>query len=218
MKITILGSCRQHSVIHDFETSQIHQILTYPHYSKEIIQTIEFCQTGNMMPEDTLYTFRTCLLYDIPIFFSKELYDEFNADVYLVEIASKIEYVCNNKYVHHIAEDNVKYKDNVTKQIQTKDELEKDVIKINDLLNKKCIIISHLVTRDTGERYVLKCWLEEICNKHNILFIDPIKELSKEYNVNDLFENDQMFHYNENGEKAILKIYKDFINKLTVSI
>ena len=78
------------------------------------------------------------------------------------------------------------------------------------------IIISHLVTRNEGDRYELKCWLEEICKQNNILFLDPIKELKKEYiNINNYFLNEKSLnHYNEIGHEKIKKIYDIYINKL----
>jgi len=44
MKLTILGSCRQDSLYSYFDVTNIKEKLTYPHYSKEIIQAIEFCK------------------------------------------------------------------------------------------------------------------------------------------------------------------------------
>jgi hypothetical protein len=48
---------------------------------------------------------------------------------------------------------NINIKNNIIQYIQTKDEIEDDIIKINKLLNRKIIILSHLVKRDIGDKY-----------------------------------------------------------------
>ena len=172
MKITILGSCRQYSLREDYSVTNIQEDISYPHYTKEILQVINFCKFGNLSEEETLYTFRTAILNNKPISFTEELKNEFNSsDVYVIEISSKIKYQYNDKYLHHISvEDkyNVSIKNEIFVSIQTKEEIERDIIQIKELLNKPIIIVSHLVTRDYGERYLLKMWLEEICLKYNI--------------------------------------------------
>lgn len=222
MKITILGSCRQHSLRNDYSVTDIQEKISYPHYTKEVLEVINFCKFGNLSEEETLYTFRTAIINSKPIYFTEELKNDFNSsDIYVIEIASKIKYQYNNKYLHHISVyDNYKLsiKNDIIESIQTKEEIEEDIIKIRDLLNKPIIIVSHLVTRDYGERYILKLWLEEICTKHNILFIDPIKEIKKKNintNLDEIFvEQKKIAHYNEYGHKIIKEIYKDYINKL----
>lgn len=226
MKITILGSCRQHSINSIYCVTNIQENVSYPHYTKEILQVINFCKYGNLTPDETLYTFRTPILNKNPLIFNNELNNDFNtSDLYIIEIASKLAYKYNNIYLHHIASDdnyNVNIQDNIKNNIiqyiQTKDEIEDDIIKINELLNKKIIIVSHLVTRDIGERYLLKCWLEEICNKYNITFIDPIKELKKKYdNIDKFFLKENILaHYNDEGHIAIKDIYNEYIQKLNV--
>ena len=87
----------------------------------------------------------------------------------------------NNLYLHHIAYDqphravSANVKNNITVLDQDKLEIESDILEIKKELNKPFIIISHMVTYNTGARYDLSLWLEEICKKHNISFINPIK-------------------------------------------
>jgi len=72
------------------------------------------------------------------------------------------------------------------------------------------------VTKNVGERYELKCWLEDICKKHSICFIDPVKNLLIKYNnIDNLFlEEKSLNHYNDLGHKYIQSIYKDFIENI----
>lgn len=224
MKITVLGSCRQYSLRNIYNVTSIQEDISYPHYTKEILEVINFCKFGNLSPEETLYTFRTPILNNFPIYFNEKIKNEFEtSDIFILEIASKKKYKYNNRYVHHIATENLYNQlinDNIKNNIeiidQNKDEIEEDIIKIKELLNKPLIIISHLVTKNIGERYNLKSWLEEICNKHSIIFIDPIKELeSNGYNIETLFKKEDILtHYNDDGHLKILEIYKGYINNI----
>jgi len=63
MQLTILGSCRQDSLYHMFPVTPIRDSLTYPHYTKEVIQAIEFCQGVSTIPRElTRSLFRTGIL------------------------------------------------------------------------------------------------------------------------------------------------------------
>lgn len=224
MKITVLGSCRQYSLRNIYNTSTIQEDISYPHYTKEILEVINFCKFGNLKPEETLYTLRTAILNNKPIYFNDNLKENFeSSDIFILEIASKKKYKYNNTYVHHIVTEvahNKFIKDEIKNNIeiieQDKNEVDEDIINIKNLLNKPLIIISHLVTKNIGERYNLKCWLEEICTKHNIIFIDPIRELQKRgHNIAELFNKENvMAHYNDFGHLKILEIYKEYIDKI----
>lgn len=220
MKITTLGSCRQHSIIKHYNLTSIQETISYPHYSKEVLQLIKFCKYGNLTPEETTISFRTPIINHEPYIFNSHLCDEFNtSDVYVIEIASKIKYQYKHLYLHHIAtnaEYNVPIRNEIVESIQTKNEIETDILEMKYLLGEKIIIVCHLVTRDNGERYILKCWLEDICNRHHILFIDPVNELMKKYNtLNGFFEPEAVLaHYTPAGHNAIGEIYKEFISKI----
>jgi len=218
--ITILGSCRQHSLNKKYKISSIQEEISYPHYSKEILQVIKYLKYNNISSEDTKIVFRTPILNNCGIINHQKYFNEFiNTDVFIIEIASKLYYKYNDYYVHHIAIDkqfNVSIKNEIKIGILTKDEIEQDIIEIKNELNKPLIIISHLVTREKGERYILSEWLKEICEKHNIPFINPVKELLKNnVDMNNIFLNEKVLaHYNENGHNEILKIYEKYINEL----
>jgi len=219
MYLTILGSCRQHSLNNIYNCTGIQEKLTYPHYTKEIIQTIKYLKYKNLDDSEVLLTFRTPIL-EKKISDYNELKKDFDkTDIFLLEIASKIYYKYNNIYVHHIAiEDqyNISIKDEIIIGKLTKEEIEEDILNIQKELNKPLIIISHIVTKNVGERYELKCWLEDICKKHSICFIDPVKNLLIKYNnIDNLFlEEKSLNHYNDLGHKYIQSIYKDFIENI----
>jgi hypothetical protein len=219
MKITVFGSCRQNSLKNKFNITEIQEELSFPHYTKEIIEVINFCKYNHISSYETINIFRKPILNKIPPNFEK-MNNEFNSsDLFILEIASKIKYQYKDYYVHHIATEdqyNTANKNDIKIQIQEKNEIEDDILKIKNELKKPLIIISHLVTRNYGERFILASWLEEICLKHNIPFINPVKELKKKnINIDDLFlEEDILAHYNDKGHNEILLIYEEFINNL----
>ena len=217
--VTILGSCRQKSIENNYNCTSIQEDLTYPHYSKEILQTIKYLKYKDLKDCEVRYTFRTPILTGshVNYEFLKSQYDK--SDVFVLEIASMLFYEYDSHYLHHISIEE-KYNLDITQDIKvgklSKSEIENDILEIKKELNKPFLIVSHLVTRESGDRYELKCWLEQICTSHNILFIDPIKELQKRnYNINELLLNEKVLnHYNDNGHIAIQNIYKDYIEKL----
>lgn len=220
MKLTILGSCRQSSLKNNYNCSSIQESVSYPHYSKEILEVIKFCKFGNINPNQTLYTFRTPILTKTPLYHSAFLKNElYSTDVFIIEIASKIAYEYNNIYVHHIATEdqyNISIRKDITQRIQTKEEIEKDILEIKSLLNKPIIIVSHLITYDKGERYILSEWLEDICKTHNISFLNPVKEFKKRnIPLDDLFEKEKVLaHYTKKGHNIINTIYKEYIKNI----
>lgn len=220
MKITILGSCRQHSLKKMYNVSTIQEELSYPHYTKEILEVIKYCKYNHIESNETINVFRTPILTKkIPN--HNKLQNEFNStNIFVLEIASKIKYKYSDFYLHHIATENkynVPIRNDIIIEYQNKDEIENDILEIKNELNKPFIIVSHLVTKNSGERYNLACWLEEICEKHNIPFINPVKELiKKNINLDEIFIKEEVLaHYNEKGHNEILPIYSEFINKIT---
>lgn len=218
--ITIFGSCRQHSLKNLYNCTNIQEDLTYPHYTKEVLQTIRYLKYKNLTDTEVKYTFRTPILTKRINFHYESLKNQYySSDVFVIEIASKLFYKYDNKYLHHISSEdeyNVDIKNDIEIGKLTKLEIENDILEIKTELNKPFIIVSHLVTRESGDRQELKCWLEEICFKNNIPFIDPIKELKKKiHNVDHLFLDEKVLaHYNDMGHGTILNIYKEYIDKI----
>lgn len=223
IRVTVLGSCRQDSVrdIDIFKCTDLQKEITYAHYSKEVIEMIKFCKYGHLTPEETRYCLRSAMLYKKPIIFNNHIKSQFEqTDIFLVEIASKLTYEYNGKYLHHIAEDpkyNVheEIRNNITSREQSKKEIEQDILQIKELLSpKKVIIITHFASYKRGKRYELTQWLEEICEKHSIPIINPAKRLSG-YSPAKLFKNEQVLsHYTYEGHNLIRQIYKKDIIKV----
>ena len=222
MNITILGSCRQEALSDNpsYRVTSVKDRVSYPHYTKEILEVINFCKYGSLTPEETMFTLRTGIIDKKPIKFTQKLQEEFaNSTIFVVEIASRKAYEYNNRNVHHVLYDDPKFnknfKDKIVVREQTDEEIEQDIMKIQEELQGKMIIVGHIVSNDDKDssRFKLVELLEGICKRHNILFINPSKEFKKaNLNLNALIKNEPIIaHYNNEGKKEILKIYNKFI-------
>jgi hypothetical protein len=217
INISIFGSCRQNSLKDYYNVTSIHEKLTYPHYTKEIIQAMEYCK-GLTTFDNTLtqYCFRTGILEKTPINYQKELQKEFeNTDLFVIEIASRISYEWNSMYVHHIlTEEQYGFHDIQTiKQRELSDEeIEEDILKIKKLVYpKKMLIVPHNYTYAHGKRYNLISLLEKLTMKYNIPFINPGKLMN---GVPGVYENEKALHYTNKGNIIIGYEYKKAIDKL----
>ena len=212
LNITTFGSCRQESLKKYYNITNIQQNLTYPHYTKEIIQAIELCKKINTNL-DTKICFRTGILNKQSI--SCDFEDQFNlTDVFVVEIASRVSYEYNGMYVHHIlTESEYGFDDisNIKTRIQTDSEIENDLYRIRELLYPKpFLIVSHLYTRKTGKRYELIELLRDLTSKMNIPFMSPSDILST-----DCYQDEPtLMHFNEIGHTLIGKEYLEKIEEI----
>ena len=70
------------------------------------------------------------------------------------------------------------------------------------------------MTEYIGERYELSKLLQNICIKYNLLFIDPVTEITKKgYNINDLIHdviNEKLFGFVEVDIKVPDELYDKF--------
>jgi hypothetical protein len=217
MNITILGSCRQYSIKNKYNVTSIQDRLTFPHYTKEIIQAIEYCKGVHQFNNNlSQYCFRTGILNRSDINCQTELQHEFeNTDLFIIEIASRISYKWNSVYVHHILSEN-EYGFHDIPNIKICDltdiEIENDIVLIKKLLYpKKILIVSHVYTRTSGKRYELVKLLEHLTTKYDIPFINP-SELLK--NETDIYEEGQAFHYSSKGNDLVEKLYKEYIDRI----
>jgi hypothetical protein len=218
MLSTIFGSCRQESFYEmpELNITGIRDNISYTHYTKEILEVIKFCKHGHISPEETTSVFRTPIIKNQKLFFNDILKQNFiNTRIFILEIASRTSYLYNGNYVHHILFDNENFNKRIIVNKQTDEEIENDIIQIKYELNDRhMIIVGHIVTHYFGNRYELLTLLENICEKHNIYFINPVKELTKlGYKVKTLLMEDGT-HYNDAGHAAIKQVYCNFIRTI----
>jgi hypothetical protein len=210
MKVTILGSCRQTPIKQYVEVTSIQERLTYPHYTKEIIQAIEFCKgEHSIRPEDTQYCFRTGILNKCQLS-HLDFISEFNAtDIFLVEIASRIKYTWKGNYLHHICEEETygfPYRNEITTVDQSDQEIEDDLDTIRRLLYPKpFIVVSHISTYTNSKRHSLCLLLQTLTYKYGIPFYNP-STLLEQYSISELFQSEKIIcHYTKFGEQVVAK-------------
>jgi hypothetical protein len=220
--VTVFGSCRQYSIADNFPTSTILEKLNYPHYSKEILQQIKYLKYRNISDEDTKYCFRAGLLSygrqsmtDIDYSKLKNEFDK--SDVFIVEIASRLCYKWNDKYMHHIATEpywGFYDRANIKQYDLTDEEIEEDIVQIrNELYPKPFIIVSHFATYEHGKRYELTQLLQRICGKFNIPFINQ-SDIIRQHGIG-IIRNEEVFaHYTNDGHAIVSKIYMEKINNV----
>jgi hypothetical protein len=217
MIITLFGSCRQHSIRNHYIVTDIQENLTYPHYTKEVIQAITYCKGTHAFDNSlTQHCFRAGILHKRPILYQKELQRQFeNTDVFVVEIASRIAYEWNGLYVHHIlTEEQYGFHDisNIRQRDLTDDEIEADLLTIKrELYPKKLLVVPHVYTRTHGKRYELVQLLERLCYKHDIPFMNPS---ARTQHIQGIYENEQAFHYTPTGHALIGQHYKEVIETI----
>ncbi len=217
MKITIFGSCRQDSLYSKFSVSNIKNHLTYPHYTKEIIQAIKFCKgVSNIPPELTRWIFRSGLL-DKRILHSEDFHREYNeSDTIVVEIASRISYLYKGFWAHHELE-NPQYecgdRNTIIRHDLTDEEIEEDILEIRNLVYpKKLFVCTHITTRKSGKRYELVQLIKKICNRYNISCFDPA-EVLQTCNPDEVFvKEDVLAHYTQKGHSIIGQAYEKWIS------
>jgi len=217
INVTIFGSCRQQSIRDLYNVTSIQEELTYPHYTKEVIQAIEFCKgIRPITEEESVLCFRTCILRNKGTSYMNYL-DSFNStDIFVIEIASRLSYEYKNLFLHHIrAENNSTFKGDITIRDLTDDEIEEDISSIVKLLHPKPVVfVSHFYTYTHGKRYMLASLLERICLKLNIPFFNP-SLLLDEYSESELFESEKVLnHYTQLGHSIVSRKYKQIIDNL----
>ena len=225
IKVNIFGTCRVSFLYRMYNASIINRDISHTTTTKEMLEVIKFCKYGHLTPEQTLYSFMWPIQDKKPRYFTEELKKDFEtSNVSFLEISSKTVYQYNDiyisRYIHYpdYNRDLKNIEKFVTKRMQEKDEIEQDIVNLIKELGNKIVIVSHMVTYERGERYRLATWLEEICLKYNILFINPIREIkNRGHNLENCLEKGEpvVGHYSKDyGEKAIMNIYQTYMEKL----
>jgi hypothetical protein len=210
--VTIFGSCRQDSIKNHFPVTRIRDGLTYPHYTKEIIQAIRYCM-GRIPAEDGIKdTFRNSLLGENLISEKKMYFDFKHTDLFVIEVASRLEYSDGRYYYHHIAFDNrtninnTKNKSEVEDILQrqsTLEEVESDIAEIIELLNKRVLFVSHISTESNSTRAELTRMLEATCLKLGVNFLN-VSELLMNYSIEEICEPEPTIsHFTDFGHAVV---------------
>ena len=223
--ITIFGSCRQDSLYSHFKVTKIRDGLTYPHFSKEVLQAIKYCK--NVEPDIKIqdWIFRNSAIGK-KILDRKQLAREFKrTDIFVVEIASLIEYKYQDLFLHHEIYDS--YESTIQKNIkfsppradievreQTLEELKTDLQEIVKLLGKnRLVFATHFSTRSSGKRTELIDALTAFCWVNDIQVFNPT-EMLEFYTEDQLFEKETVLsHFTPFGHKVAGYRLKELVER-----
>jgi len=165
MKVALFGTCRLRSIREHFSCTDFDEAISYVHSTKEIIQLIKYITKQIEIPASvSQFCFRRGILNRQPLAYSEQFVQQFNeADLFVIEICAMKKYLYQGHYLHHLAVDKRLhyYKDttrqvleNTVVQYQDRQEIEKDISEIVDLVHPgKILIVSHInATIDASEQ------------------------------------------------------------------
>lgn len=219
--VTVFGSCRQDSIYKYYDVTGIRDGLTYPHYTKEIIQAINYCKNaGTKLP---IWAFRNPQIGK-KLSSRKSLQRDFNrTNIFVIEVASRLEYIHKGIYIHHELFDNDETvskvgfpsKGEIERREQTPEELLVDLQTIVDLLDGRRVVFScHINTRERGSRAELTSEIIEFCTQRNIPIFVPA-EMLEFYSQSDLFVDEPVLsHFTEFGHRIAGFRFRETIDQL----
>ena len=216
IKVSIFGSCRQDSISKRFSTTPIRDGLTYPHYTKEIIQAIKYVKSKGAIAPKNLAVFRNTQL-GLPIRRVSALHKHFNeTDVFVVEIASKISYEYEGDYFHHFAYDQPIGPHGpriegveIVARVQSDEEIRQDMATIKSLLEPKPVIfVTHFCTYAGGSRAQLRDLVIEEARVLGSASFDPSQMLLN-YRAEKLVEDEKVIsHFSQVGHEILSGRYQ----------
>lgn len=182
--VTIFGSCRQDSLYERFAVTRIREELTYTHYIEETIQAVKYCAETDSKDKLGFGAFRVDLLgRKRPS--KRNLNRDFRrTDVFVVEIASLLEYTNGEHYFHHEAYDSLK--NNIDTRVMgeiesnikvNKSDLNQTFEKLDNLFKllpkEKTVLVSHISTKKDTDRSNLNEMVKNYAEKNGIEYFDP---------------------------------------------
>ena len=230
IKVTIFGSCRQDSISKHFSTTPIRDGLTYPHYTKEIIQAINYVKSEGSLSPTHLGVFRNIQL-GLPIKRISALHRYFNeTDVFVVEIASRISYEYQGDFFHHFAYDQPIGPNGpriagveIVTRVQSDDEIREDMATIKSLLDPKPVIfVTHFCTYADGSRGRLRDLVIDEARALGSTSFDPSQMLLN-YPAEKLVEDEKVIsHFSQFGHEILsgryqLIILQEYLGGLAVN-
>ena len=214
--VTVLGSCRQDSISRHFKTTPIRDGLTYPHYTKEIIQEINYVKSKGIISPKHLGVFRNIQM-GFPVKSLRTLNKWFyKTDVFVVEIASRISYEFDGDYFHHVAYDEPLGPNGprisgveIVARVQSDDEIRKDMETIKSLLAPKPVVfVTHFCSYTDGSRAKLRDLVIEQAHALQCASFDPSQMLAV-YPLDQLVEQEPVIsHFSSFGHEVLSGRYQ----------
>lgn len=225
MSVTLFGSCRINGI---HGNNNLNERVTYTHTTKEAIQLIHFLKNDIAINDPmNIYCFRSGIMQNTSIPYNPEYTSLFfDSSICIVEICSRKLYCYETYYLHHLSVDTRfeqrlhtpdYIKQNHHIRIQSKEEIEQDILALRQLVfPKPFIIVSHYNSMVNGQvmplRDELINELTSICQKHAIHFVNPTIVLN-DYPQEAVMQSD-LGHYTEEG----LRLISDYLNSFVQTI
>lgn len=214
--VTILGSCRQDSLYRKFEVTAIRDGLTYPHYPNEVLQLIRYCKNQKETKFLSPFVFRNDCIGKKRISHNKAHKEFKRTDVFVIEIASLLEYKHKGDFIHHEAYDHPRpnksieenLSENVIQEISVDKqgflEAEKALSEIIHALGrKKVVFVSNISSREFGGRAELNSLLKGFSEKNLCSYFDPT-ELLDHYSLEEICKTEPVIsHFTELGHELV---------------
>jgi len=224
MSITLFGTCRLNNIPGH---NNLNNLINYTHTTKEVIQLIKWLKHKLYIPSPyNKLCFRTGICEDKNIEFCNTYKEKYKSTkLFIMEICSNKKYIHNKFLLHHLCVDknhplhNIttpqEVLDNHTIDLQSDEEIEKDILRIQKILYpKNLIVVSHFNAKLNGEyidsRNKLIKSLHTICAKYNIHFIDPTNILCH-FLQSDIIADD-LRHYTLFGNEVFTKYINNYIS------
>jgi hypothetical protein len=226
--VTLFSSCRLLPFHNLFSCSDINELTTYTHSTKEVIQLLKFIRKELDIPEHiSKYLFRNGIFKGVDVTITDNIVEKFNrTNLFIIEICTSKKYTYQGYYLHHLIIDSrtgyyplsdshdwQSRRNDVKIEYQTKDEISNDIDEIRRLIGgRDLIVVTHILpyspTIDLKRRGELINNLGDICLQKNIKIIFPT-EIFENIDKDKHFEliDEDLGHYTPLGWQEIGKLY-----------
>lgn len=222
--VTVFGSCRQDSVQHYFAVTPIRDGITYPHFTGEILQAIEYCSRP-YGPRPPQLAFRNAQLGKKVLPRWLAFVSFLRTDVFVVEVASALSYGNGDWYFHHEIHDNLAnvqqrqansidpaMLNGIRPELMDRSAIRNDLQKIASLLGpKRLLFVTHFSTRPGGKRTELAQEVESFGSEIGVAVVNPSSFLDR-WTAEELFVDEPtLSHYTSLGHSIVGGHYRDRI-------
>jgi hypothetical protein len=211
--VTVLGSCRQDSLDELLKVTAIKSGLTYPHYANEILQLVRFLK-GRRKSFQSPYVFRNDSIGVAKVSSSYSRRAFRKTQVFVIEVASRWEYLHKGDYIHHVAYDspellpatirNPKDLDGIVRRKQSYEELTEVLnLIVEELSGKAIVFVTNISTSDGSERAHLNSFISAFAKQRGVGFYDP-SELLERHRLEDICKVEPVIsHFTKFGHSLV---------------
>lgn len=229
--VTVYGSCRQDSVSHYFPVTPIRDGITYPHFSGEILQAVNYCSRPfGRRPPDLAFRNGQLGKRILPRWLAFVSF--LRTDVFVVELASALAYQNDEWFFHHEIHDRFATVEAKQRNVVDPDllrgvrvramewaEIRSDLERIISALGRRPVIfVTHFSTRSEGKRFELASSIETFLSEIGVTVLNP-SGLLESWNDSELFVDEPtLSHYTSLGHSIIGGVYRGEIIEAAAAV